>query len=332
VVPEVDSTSSSGDSSPEEDVDNQGCIFGGLPLCPDGFYCHTGGCGFGLEGTCEPRPLECEAGGDSVCACDGNTYGNECFARQAGQLAFGPGPCPATTWECEVDTTGGGFGTGCSVGEFCFGGCLGKGFCKTIPECGTEILDVQCSCNGLDYASPCTLASAGKNLDFAGWCNGPPEFIACAGLEGLECVEGLYCDIPDCKPDTLGDCVAIYVEGVSGGEVCPPGSMEECGCDAKTYESRCERILAGIALMHPGACGEGICQLDGEPFQCGTDLFCEGPVGGCAGDGLCTEVPHECDVDLGIPQVCGCDGLTYPSMCHAKQADISIASEGACSG
>lgn len=322
-----------GTDPPTNDSETAGpeCVFGGLPACPDGMYCATGGCGLGLEGVCEDRPLACEPGGDSVCACDGNTYANACFARQAGQLAFGPGPCPSTQWNCEVDTTGWGFGTGCAVGEYCYGSCIGKGFCKEMPECGTELMDVQCACNGLDYASPCTLASAGKNLAFEGWCTEPPEPILCGGPDALECPDGLYCDLPNCDPEAYGDCVAIYVEGVSDGELCPPDSPEECGCDGVTYLNRCERVVAGVGLMHPGACGEGVCQLDGEPFQCGTLFFCEGPIGACIGDGVCTEVPETCDSDPAIPQACGCDGITYESVCHAQQVDVAIASLGPCS-
>ncbi|MDP6943264.1 MAG: hypothetical protein QF464_03870, partial [Myxococcota bacterium] len=325
------------ETAPTEDAEAPGteCVFGGLPACPEDEYCDTGGCGLGLVGECTDKPLDCEiaGGGLAVCACDGNTYTNECFARQAGQRPIGPAPCPATEWNCTVDTSGWGFGEGCGLNEYCYGGCVGEGFCRERPICGNQQMNVQCGCNGFDYGSPCLIASSGKNLEHPGWC-GEPNYgtvEACGGEEDFVCsVETDHCDRQSCEPDADGLCVGIWIPGVSPGELCLPGSPEQCGCDDVTYTNKCQRILAGVALKHEGACGMSSCGLD-QSGECGMGLYCMGPIGDCSGDGVCKSSPFLCGLIPGgdLP-VCGCDDNTYDSLCHAQQADISVSHYGEC--
>lgn len=66
--------------------------------------------------------------------------------------------------------------------------------------------------------------------------------------------------------------------------------------------------------------------------DCGADTFCYFVDAAACGDvaaGLCKARPIGCE---GAPQaeVCGCDGVTYPSLCEAELAGATVASEGAC--
>jgi hypothetical protein len=112
-----------------------------------------------------------------------------------------------------------------------------------------------------------------------------------------------------------------------------------CGCDGVDYVSACDAWVAGVSVMHEGSCT--VQEPPSEPPEqpplcggasCGADQFCYfedgscgegGPSGGqCkATDGTCTSAA--------IP-MCGCDGATYPSLCDAIHAGVSVRHQGAC--
>ena len=65
------------------------------------------------------------------------------------------------------------------------------------------------------------------------------------------------------------------------------------------------------------------------PYEvCDFDLY---NVCGASGPGVCLPRPDECKTGYGM-EVCGCDGQTYLTECHAHMAGVAVASQGPCGG
>ena len=293
------------------------------------FYMASG-CGPGLAGVCTYAPEGCDGELPSgTCGCDGETYFNVCAAHQAGVNVAGPGACPEAPVVCQVAESFG-LGVGCEVGEYCMGGCSGVGICmKKESGCDDLLEGAVCGCNGNTYPSPCYAASSGVNIDASGPCEGdePGPDRACGPTIAEPCPQGEHCDISGCAPEQSGICIGIWQGPEIPGLLCLPGDPAECGCDGVTYANKCQRVLAGAAKDYVGACGENLCEL-GLEDDCGTGLYCAGATGPCSGAGVCMKTNLIC-LQTG-PSVCGCDGKTYTSACHANQKDVPLASLGAC--
>ncbi len=311
------------------DIVEDACITG-ADQCLGEQFCLAAGCGAGLDGVCTFKPQNCDdALVEGVCGCDGSTYLNTCVAHQSGVAAAGPGACPEEPVVCTVAVAFG-LGEGCEPGQYCMGGCEGEGICMAKASgCDDLGAGAVCSCSNNTYASPCWAASSGANVDYAGSCEGsdtgPPQ--ACGGDIEEPCPEGKHCDISGCDPANTGICQGIWQGPGVPGLLCLPGDPAECGCDGVTYLNKCQRILADAAKDYVGACGENTCEL-GVEDDCGVGLYCSGPTGSCSGAGSCLATSFLC-LESG-PAVCGCDGETYTSACHAHQKDVPLASLGEC--
>ena len=74
----------------------------------------------------------------------------------------------------------------------------------------------------------------------------------CGGLLGLQCEDGLWCDLraPACTGNDLeGVCIRVP-------EVCAEVYLPVCGCDGKIYSSDCHRQTKKIHKNHDGECAE----------------------------------------------------------------------------
>lgn len=83
-----------------------------------------------------------------------------------------------------------------------------------------------------------------------------------------------------------------------------------------------------------GSTDGGSTQSCGGPYgqTCGPTEYCEFGVYnvcGAAGPGTCAPRPASCSYGSAV---CGCDAVTYPSLCHAQLAGTDVASSGACGG
>lgn len=74
----------------------------------------------------------------------------------------------------------------------------------------------------------------------------------CGGIGGIPCAAGEWCD------PTPGQCGVADASGVCKkvGTVCTDQHLPVCGCDKKSYDNDCRRVVAKIGLDHAGACSE----------------------------------------------------------------------------
>jgi len=126
--------------------------------------------------------------------------------------------------------------------------------------------------------------------------------------------------VPDAASDAGADSGASPDAGVRavfcGGIACESG--EECclssgRCFNPSMSASCPSDPEGC-VSNAGCAAEEYCAVES----------------GCLGIGECRPLPSLDDCGPGSP-VCGCDGVTYGSRCHAGRAGVQIsAGEGAC--
>jgi hypothetical protein len=147
----------------------------------------------------------------------------------------------------------------------------------------------------------------------------------CDGTPARPCPRGTVCEIEDPRCSPAG-----------GAGVCHPprylrlqhGCRNEpraCDCEGRTHPSPCALWRKGEVLAHRRACARGCGGPD--HLGCGEGESCFAPNCSDLGEwGSCE--PWGCSYP---GEVCGCDGVTYPTACAAQDAGVQIRSYLPCS-
>jgi hypothetical protein len=136
--------------------------------------------------------------------------------------------------------------------------------------------------------------------------------------------------------DALGTCEPIGLESADSLMVC--GSGPVCGCDGRDYGDACGAWNDSVSVWFEGSCANGPPAQEpppavddpvdpGCPGGCAPGSFCFSDNGTCGG-GSCRPASGACTGSASA--VCGCDGVTYDSVCDAVQNEMSVAYPGGC--
>jgi hypothetical protein len=182
-----------------------------------------------------------------------------------------------------------------------------------------------CGCDGQQYQNQCLAAQSRVSVANTGAC----ATTACGGISQLTCADAgaTFCH--------FADGVCPHTGNAATGTCDPmPTSCADatpapvCGCDGKTYASRCDAEAAGVSVLATNACTCG--GIDNT--QCEQGKYCQFPTGMCTmpnPSGVCVEVPTGSCSPFSSP-VCGCDGKSYTNACEAAKAQKSVAATGPC--
>lgn len=216
----------------------------------------------------------------------------------------------------------------CADGDYCAlapGICATPrsiGFCKPIPASCPAAVQLVCGCDSKQYVNQCTASLSGQSVVSTGACA-----VACGGPGNLSCPSGQLCQFKDGDCGTSGT-PGICVTRPTSCVTAPP--VPVCGCDGKTYASRCDAEIHGTAGVNVATTAACPCGGPGNN-HCESGKFCNFTVGTCTGPnpiGSCTTPPASCP-PFKSP-VCGCDGKAYDNACFAAQAQVPLFSTTPC--
>jgi Kazal-type serine protease inhibitor domain len=205
----------------------------------------------------------------------------------------------------------------------------------SLVGCSSQAPAVAAPLNEMPAPSA-ALPSPGASVSASPAANAVPAADKmCGGIAGFRCDAGQYCAFPLSAQCGAGDMAGVCKPIP---DMCTMEFAPVCGCDGKTYGSACVAGRRSVSVATTGACASdahaladgALCGTRGIRGECGSGSYCayKSQCGATDAGGVCSKRPDICN-DLFAP-VCGCDGKTYPNVCHAQRQGVSVAAPGAC--
>jgi len=328
--------------------------------CDAGEYCKMSQCGATSgSGKCSAKPAFCAQLFSPVCDCSGKTHPNECHAASAGANVMHVGECKTEEKDAVCSSN-----VDCDDDEYCKkeacsvakGYCVERGFASF---CAMEYKPV-CGCDGKTHSNPCRIAQAGVNINYIGECSkknsSSPTPTASRGTSPaptstpsrptptpdddddddddvntnrLICSDDAECPADDdfCYKETCNAPQGVCTKNTE--IVCTSVIQPVCGCDGKTYSHGCKALTAGVNVDHQGSCDNGETECDGNE-DCKKAEFCSKKGCSASATGKCMLKPQYCPALFAPDPVCGCDGITHTSTCHAQSVGVNVNYKGEC--
>ena len=237
--------------------------------------CVAGTCGH-AGGVCTTRPDVCSDIVAPVCGCDGTTYANDCFRRQAGACRRHDGPCAETggcadpTGQCTCFDLVAAKCThqSCGAAHPCLPNQACVSSCPPPPPSGRcfVTVDMQCSDEPCDAAHPCR----NPNEFCSAACPSSTTTTLPGCQSDADCDDHNGCSVDRCVDGTC-QYVCVCVDPV-GSATCCPGPAALCAHPTTTtipcipfFESGCSATSDCCEPCIPGrvppcaVCLQGTC-------------------------------------------------------------------------